>query len=86
MRFEFDKKKSESNKIKHGIDFEEAQLLWFDENRVRISSKFVEEPRFLLIAKSKGSIWVAIYTYRSETIRLISVRKARKNEKEIYFR
>ncbi len=86
MKFEFDNNKSNSNKIKHGINFEEAQYMWLDVRRVKISSKYTEEPRFLLIAKVKESIWTAIYTYRENTIRIISVRKARKNEKEIYFR
>ena len=86
MRFEFDKNKSKSNRLKHGIDFEDAQILWYDENRVIIPSNFVEERRFLLIAKLNNLVWSAIYTYRKDTIRIISVRKARKNEKEIYFR
>jgi len=82
--FEFDKRKSDSNKRKHGIDFTSARKLWKDSNRVEIPAKWVDEPRILLIAKLEQDIWAAIYTLRNERIRIISVRKARDNEKEIY--
>ena len=82
--FEFDKVKSLTNKEKHGIDFIEAQLLWEDSKRIIIPSKNISEPRFLLIAEIDDNIWTAIYTIRAENIRIISVRKARSNEKEIY--
>jgi len=39
MLFEYDKNKSESNKVKHGIDFEEVQILWKDWNRLEIRNK-----------------------------------------------
>lgn len=82
--FEFDKNKSESNKRKHGIDFDTARRLWEDFNRVEIPAKWIDEPRILLIAKLEEEIWAAIFTHRKNTIRIISVRKARNNEKEIY--
>lgn len=82
--FEFDKNKSESNKRKHGIDFETAGSLWKDLNRVEIPAKWIDEPRVLLIAKLEEEIWAATFTHRESTIRIISVRKARNNEKEIY--
>ncbi len=82
--FEFDKSKSESNKIKHGIDFESARELWMDSNRIEIPARWVDEPRFFLIAKLKKDIWSAVFTRRKNRIRIISVRKARDNEKEIY--
>ncbi len=81
--FEFDKNKSLSNKKKHGIDFEEAQALWLDFS-ITLKSKNLDEERWLLIASHKKAIWVAIFTYRLDNIRIISVRKARENEK-IYF-
>ena len=82
--FEFDKNKSESNKRKHGIDFETARRLWEDFNRVEIPAKLIDESRILLIARLEEEIWAAIFTRRKSTIRIISVRKARNNEKEIY--
>ena len=82
--FEFDRNKSESNKRKHGIDFETVRRLWEDYYRVEIPARWIDEPRILLIAKLEGEIWAVIFTRRKNTIRIISVRKARKNEKEIY--
>lgn len=82
--FEFDKNKSESNKRKHGIDFESARNLWRDFNRVEIPAKWIDEPRILLIARLEEEIWAAIFTRRNKRIRIISVRKARNNEKEVY--
>jgi hypothetical protein len=82
--FEFDKNKSESNKRKHGISFESARKLWKDPQRVEVPSIWVEETRILLIAKLEKEIWAAIYTLRNKKIRIISVRKARNNEKKVY--
>ena len=84
MEFEFDPQKSKKNKEKHGIDFVEAQKLWEDPYRIEIPAKYVDEPRYLLIGRIKEKYWSAIFTYRSNKIRIISVRRARKNEKEIY--
>jgi len=47
MEFEFDPKKSESNKQKHGIDFYDAQTLWDDPDLIEIPVKTSDEPRFL---------------------------------------
>lgn len=82
--FEFDPTKSESNKLKHGIDFVQAQELWEDANRVVIAARTIDEKRYLLIAEYKQRLWSAIFTLRSGTIRIISVRKSRENEKAIY--
>ena len=84
MEFEYDPNKSKTNKQKHDIDFEEAQLLWIDTKRIIIDARTVGEERKLLIAAIKKEIWSAIFTLRNKKIRIISVRKARKNEKEIY--
>jgi uncharacterized DUF497 family protein len=84
MIFEFDPNKSASNKLKHGIDFEEARKLWADTRRVEIKARTVGENPYLLIAELDNEIWSAIYTIRRNAIRIISVRKSRKNEKEIY--
>ena len=39
MEFEFDERKSRANKVKHGIDFVEAQALWLDEALVEIPAR-----------------------------------------------
>lgn len=85
MEFEYDSNKSKANKQKHGIDFEEAKILWNDVRRVEIEARTIGEPRKLLIAEKESDIWSAIFTLRNKKIRIISVRKSRKNEKEIYY-
>jgi uncharacterized DUF497 family protein len=82
MRFEFDAVKSAANKAKHGIDFVEAQALWSDLDRLEIPALSTNEPRHQVIGQITQTTWSATVTYRhEETIRLISVRRARANEK-----
>jgi uncharacterized DUF497 family protein len=84
VEFEFDLKKSAHNKKKHGIDFYEAQALWDDPDLIEIPVKTIDEPRFLVIGKIAGKHWSGIFTYRGENIRIISIRRSRKEEVEIY--
>jgi uncharacterized DUF497 family protein len=86
MEFEFDPVKSASNKDKHGIDFVEAQALWLDDGLAGSMSKanHMGEERFLAVGRIGGKYWTAICTLRGEAIRIISVRRARKEEVEFY--
>lgn len=84
MEFEFDRRKSESNKKKHGIDFVEAQLLWDDSDLIEIPALTEDEPRFLVVGRIQGDHWSGIITYRKHRIRIISVRRSRRKEIEIY--
>ena len=84
MEFEFDHKKSESNKQKHGIDFYEAQEVWDDTDFIEIPVKISDEPRFMVIGKISEKYWSGVITYRNEKIRIISVRRSRKEEFDIY--
>lgn len=84
MDFKYDPRKSQANKAKHGIDFIHAQDLWEDPGRVNFIARFQDEDRFGLVASHDGHIWCAIYTTRDFRIRIISVRKARDYEKDIY--
>jgi len=84
MEFEFDSNKSQSNKEKHGIDFSQAQALWGDSDLIEIPAKTDDEPRFLVIGRISEEHWSAVITYRREKIRIISVRRARKEEIDIY--
>jgi len=86
MTFEFNHLKSFSNKEKHGIDFHEAQQLWLDPERIVIPARTLNEIRYLMVARFNGVFWSVVYTHRGEEIRIISVRKSRQNEKEIYQR
>ena len=85
MEFEYDQNKSKVNKQKHGIDFEESIMLWNDVKGIEIEARTIGETRKLLIAEKDGDIWSAVFTLRNNRIRIISVRKSRKNEKEIYY-
>ena len=85
MNFEFDTSKSKANLEKHGIDFVEAQQLWEDEDRLEIIARTEAEPRYVLIAAISQKLWSAFFTYRKGSIRLISVRRARKEERELYY-
>jgi len=84
MDFEYDDKKSSSNVIKHGIDFESAKSIWDDENRVEIPVQDKGETRYLMIGIINKKHWSAIITYRNNNIRLISVRRSRIEEVTIY--
>ena len=84
MRFEFDAIKSQANKAKHGIDFEEAQSLWTDDNRFELPVMTTHEARLLMIGTIDKKHWVAVITYRSDVVRIISVRRARDTEIACY--
>jgi uncharacterized DUF497 family protein len=84
VRFEFDPTKSASNKLKHGIDFIEAQSLWAV-RAVVLKSDRGSEARYARIAMYRdGTLWTAIYTRRGDNIRIISVRRASRDDRRIY--
>ena len=84
VSFEYDPTKSATNLDKHGIDFEAAQALWADPYLLEIPAKATDEPRFLVIGMVGSKHWSAVITRRSGNIRLISVRRSRKEEVELY--
>lgn len=83
-QFEFDPEKSTRNKEKHGIDFLEVQFLWDDPDLLEIPAKTEDEPRFLVVGMIGTKHRSAIVTYRSDNIRIISVRRSRVEEVEMY--
>ena len=84
MEFECDPAKSASNKDKYGIDFEEAKALRKDENRLSLPLLTEVEPRFLLVGLIGEKMWTAVCTRRETAVRIISVRRSRKNEATRY--
>ena len=84
MRFEFDSAKSAANRVKHGIDFVDAQEIWTDRDRIEIPARSLDEPRYQVIGRIGETTWSAFVTYRNETIRIISVRRARPEEEARY--
>jgi len=84
MVFESDSRKSQANKLKHGIDFDEAQRLWGDDSRVVVASSYLEDRRFITVGLIDGKHGTAIWTERGEAVRLISVRRSREEEARLY--
>jgi uncharacterized DUF497 family protein len=84
MEFEFDPAKSEANRIKHGIDFVKAQALWKDLYAVQIEAKSETKTRFALTARLEGKVWSVFFTERGSKIRIISARRSRPNEEDLY--
>jgi hypothetical protein len=84
MDFEFDPAKSVANREKHGIDFVAAQALWSDPDRLEIPARSLDEPRTQVIGRIGELVWSAFITHRGEWIRIISVRRARDEERAAY--
>lgn len=84
MNFDWDAVKSNANRIKHGMDFETAKGLWLDENRIEIYAPHPVEERSIIIGKLHGKLWTAVYTFRDNAVRIISVRRSRKKEEALY--
>lgn len=86
MKFEWDAAKSDKNKIKHGIGFDAAKDLWLDQNHIEINAPHPVENRGIIIGKRHKKLWTAVYTMRGNTVRIISIRRSREKEAELYER
>ena len=90
LRFDWDPRKSTSNLRSHGVSFEDASTVFVDDNAILINDPdhSLEEDRFILMGLS-GSLRVLIvcHCYRAggQSIRIISARKADRQERQIYF-
>lgn len=84
MPFEYDERKSAVNAEKHGIGFDRAQALWLDPDLLVVPARTDDEPRSLALGRIGGRHWAAVFTQRGEHLRIISVRRARKKEVELY--
>jgi uncharacterized DUF497 family protein len=82
--FEFDPRKSAANLAKHGIDFVAAQEIWMDPDMVEIDARSHDEPRTLVLGFAHDALWSAVVTARGGRIRIISVRRARADERGLY--
>jgi uncharacterized DUF497 family protein len=83
VEFQFDPRKSESNKAKHGIDFVGAQALW-KSRHILLAARDALEKRYMVIGMIGPRHWSAIITYRGAIIRIISVRKSTPVEIDTY--
>lgn len=84
MEFEYDSAKSRSNKIKHGLDFDQVQQLWEGPTLVIPTYAGSDAERFLVIGLIEGRPWSVIITERNGRTRIISARRSRLNEEELY--
>jgi uncharacterized protein len=90
MRVEWDKAKNEANKMKHGIDFETAQLIFDDPFCITFVERVTDgEERWHAIGSiEKIIVLMVVHTYREdnaeEVIRIISVRRATRKERKLY--
>jgi uncharacterized DUF497 family protein len=87
MRFEWDEAKRESNILKHGIDFVGIDSVFEAETVTILDDRFdYGEERFVTLGLLNGRVVVIAHTETDEVIRIISVRKATKNEEINYFK
>lgn len=87
MRFEWDEAKRESNTLKHGIDFIDVEEVFEGETLTLLDDRFdYGEKRFITLGLLDGRVVVIAHTETDEVIRIISARKASKNEETSYFK
>ena len=89
LSFEWDENKNEINKKKHGISFETAQEVFYDDNAILFDDPdhSVGEERFLIIGMTRSlKVCIVSHCYRDQdnVIRLISAREATKYERKTY--
>ena len=83
VEFEWDENKNTSNIAKHRIAFADAATIFMKPHAVIVST-FSKEPRFMAIGMLREHIITVVFTRRGKVIRIISARRARHDEKEIY--
>jgi uncharacterized DUF497 family protein len=91
IRFEWDRRKSRENKRKHGVSFEEAQTIFWDENAIQYydPDHSKDEDRFIMLGMSfllRVPVVCHCYRAKDSVIRIISARKADSDEKTAYWR
>lgn len=87
MRYEWEEVKRRSNIRKHGIDFVGIERLFAETTVTILDDRFdYGESRFITLGLLSGRVVVVAHTETNEVIRVISVRKATKNEEASYFK
>ena len=88
IEFEWDRAKALENRRKHGVSFEQAQRAFSDPLGVEWidDREGYGEERTILLAMADGTILVVIFTERDDRVRLISARKATRNEQDLYYK
>ncbi|MGF1603413.1 MAG: BrnT family toxin [Thermosynechococcaceae cyanobacterium] len=85
MNFEWDTQKRQDNINKHGVDFTEAAQVFYDPLRIEVlDDRWIEEERWLVLGITSLGVLFVVYTVRGQTYRIISARRATKNERRDY--
>ena len=85
MNYEWDPSKARSNLRKHAVSFDDAAAVFADERALTIPDEHTDEERLITLGVDAfDRVLVVVYTYRSETIRIISARKATARERTQY--
>lgn len=82
--FEWDENKRKYNLEKHGVDFMDAIEIFDDPNRIEFENTRKEETRFQTVGMVHDVVLFLVYTLRGKKKRIISVRRASKNERKAY--
>jgi uncharacterized DUF497 family protein len=84
--YEWDEAKREANLRKHGLDFDDADIVYENPNKVTFAEAGRGESRWRDIAfvESNGIVLTLVYVFRGYNIRIISFRKASRKERRIY--
>lgn len=85
VRFEWDERKNELNIQKHEIDFADAKDIFNETLITNLDTrKHYGEERWVALGRLKGIVVVVVYTFRGDKIRIISIRKGNKRDRENY--
>lgn len=86
MSFEYDPRKAQTNSQKHGVSFAEAEFVFFDPFAIHdVDPDSTGEERFIAVGMgNSGLLLVVVYTMRGDAVRLISARRATRQEAKAY--
>lgn len=85
MEFEWDPKKAEANRRKHGVEFVDAVMVFDDERAVTLLDEHPDEERYVTFGvDAQGRVLAVSYTMRGDMIRIISTRQATARERAQY--
>lgn len=82
--FEWDEDKRQKNLIKHKLDFIDARFVFDDSYRIELEDERNGEMRYKTIGQVNGIVSLVVYTNRGKKKRIISARKANKDERKAY--
>ena len=85
IKLEWNENKNEANIQRHGIDFQDAETIFCHPLLIREDSrKDYGEKRLVGLGLLHGVVVIIVFTKRNDAIRVISIRRANRNERKIY--